>query len=155
MPHTNVVAARENTGLHFIEIAVRPVVEKKIHPAAGSNVVFRNIVKEEEPILPLPASRPFAIFFQFMKTDGKSGDIIETAFYGRQGLLRLNSVHYTGDMETGDQVIEDGDTRKIHSRHIVSQPFTQQAEKTGSAAYIQQILFSGRKEGRKEGSPSL
>ena len=55
-------------------------------------------------------------------------------------------------METGDQVIEDGDTRKIHSRHIVSQPFTQQAEKTGSAAYIQQILFSGRKEGRKEGS---
>ncbi len=154
MPHAHVVAAGENTGFHFLEIAMRPVVEKKIHSATRRNIVFRDVVKEEKPILPIPTPCPFAIFFQLMKTNGKSGDIIKTPFYGRQWLLRLNSMHHTGDMKTGDQVIKYINTRKIHSRHIISQPFTKQAEKTGSAAYIQQTLFSGRKEGRKEGRKS-
>ncbi len=152
MPHAHVVAAGENTGFHFLEIAMRPVVEKKIHSATRRNIVFRDVVKEEKPILPIPTPCPFAIFFQLMKTNGKSGDIIKTPFYGRQWLLRLNSMHHTGDMKTGDQVIKYINTRKIHSRHIISQPFTKQAEKTGSAAYIQQTLFSGRKEGRKSQS---
>ena len=38
-------------------------------------------------------------------------------------------MHHTGDMKTGDQVVKYINTRKIHSRHIISQPFTKQAEK--------------------------
>ena len=54
MPHAHVVAAGENTGFHFLEIAMRPVIEKKIHSATRRNIVFRDVIKEEKPILPIP-----------------------------------------------------------------------------------------------------